>query len=142
MTKVLQKKDRVLESINATREDIENLYVVAILDKVTYHFEKKVFGKEKEFQKEASEVRQKHLKAVKCTHGWERNSISNPTVQTIDGVTVNLSNILESLGERSMYAQEELMEKLCYKYDKGKGGEFTIIPVLQEKVKNFWIYFE
>jgi len=142
MTKVLQKKDRVLESINATREDIENLYVVAILDKVTYHFEKKVFGKEKEFQKEASEVRQKHLKAVKCTHGWERNSISNPTVQTIDGVTVNLSNILESLGERSMYAQEELMEKLCYKYDKGKGGEFTIIPVLQEKVKNFWIHFE
>ena len=142
MTKVLQKKDRVLESINATREDIENLYVVAILDKVTYHFEKKVFGKEKEFQKEASEVRQKHLKAVKCTHGWERNSISNPTVQTIDGVTVNLSNILESLGERSMYAQEELMEKLCYKYDKGKGGEFTIIPVLHNKVKNFWIYFE
>jgi len=142
MTKVLQKKDRVLESINATREDIENLYVVAILDKVTFHFEKKVFGKEKEFQKEASEVRQKHLKAVKCTHGWERNSISNPTVQTIDGVTVNLSNILESLGERSMYAQEELMEKLCYKYDKGKGGEFTIIPVLQEKVKNFWIHFE
>ena len=142
MTKVLEKKDRVLESINATREDIENLYVVAILDKVTYHFEKKVFGKEKEFQKEASEVRQKHLKAVKCTHGWERNSISNPTVQTIDGVTVNLSNILESLGERSMYAQEELMEKLCYKYDKGKGGEFTIIPVLQEKVKNFWIHFE
>tara|TARA_Y100000389_G_scaffold18363_1_gene15973 strand:+ start:2052 stop:2480 length:429 start_codon:yes stop_codon:yes gene_type:complete len=142
MTKVLQKKDRVLESINATREDIENLYVVAILDKVTYHFEKKVFGKEKEFQKEASEVRQKHLKAVKCIHGWDRNIISNPTVQTIDGVTVNLSNILESLGERSMYAQEELMEKLCYKYDKGKGGEFTIIPVLQEKVKNFWIHFE
>jgi len=142
MTKVLEKKDRVLESINATREDIENLYVVSILDKVTYHFKKKMFGKEKEFQKEASEVRQKHLKAVKCTHGWERNSISNPTVQTIDGVTVNLSNILESLGERSMYAQEELMEKLCYKYDKGKGGEFTIIPVLQEKVKNFWIHFE
>ena len=142
MTKVLEKKDRVLESINATREDIENLYVVSILDKVTYHFKKKMFGKEKEFQKEASEVRQKHLKAVKCTHGWERNSISNPTVQTIDGVTVNLSNILESLGERSMYAKEELMEKLCYKYDKGKGGEFTIIPVLHNKVKNFWIYFE
>ena len=142
MTKVLEKKDRVLESINATREDIENLYVVSILDKVTYHFKKKMFGKEKEFQKEASEVRQKHLEAVKCTYGWERNSITNPTVETIDGTTVNLSNILKSLGEGSMYAQEKLMEKLCYKYDKGKGGEFTIIPVLHNKVKNFWIYFE
>ena len=142
MTKVLQKEDRVLETINAAVEDIQNLYVVSILDKVTYHFEKKMFGKEKEFQKEASEVRQKHLKAVKCTHGWERDSTSNPTVKTIDGITVNLSNVLEILGQRSMYAQEELMEKLCYKYDKGKGGEFTIIPVLQEKVKNFWIHFE
>ena len=53
MSKVLQKKDRILESINATREDIENLYVVTILDKVTIHFEKKVFGKEEEFRKEA-----------------------------------------------------------------------------------------
>jgi len=141
-TVILPKKDRVLESINASREDIENLYVVAILDKVTYHFEKKMFGKEKEFQKEASEVRQKHLKAVKCTHGWERDSTSNPTVKTIDGITVNLSNVLEILGQRSMYAQEELMEKLCYKYDKGKGGEFTIIPVLHDKVKTFWIHFE
>ena len=142
MTKVLQKEDRVLETINATVEDIQNLYVVSILDKVTYHFEKKMFGKEKEFQKEASEVRQKHLKAVKCTHGWERDSTSNPTVKTIDGITVNLSNVLEILGQRSMYAQEELMEKLCYKYDKGKGGEFTIIPVLHDKVKTFWIHFE
>jgi len=142
MTKVIQKKDRVKETINATLADIQNLYVVTILDKITLHFEKKLFDKENEFRKEASEVRQKHLEAVKCTYGWERNSITNPTVETIDGTTVNLSNILESLGERSMYAQEELMEKLCYKYDKGKGGEFTIIPVLQEKVKNFWIYFE
>ena len=44
MSKVLQKKDRILGSINATREDIENLYVVTILDKVTIHFKKKVFG--------------------------------------------------------------------------------------------------
>jgi hypothetical protein len=140
MTKVLQKEDRVLETINATVEDIQNLYVVSILDKVTYHFEKKMFGKEKEFQKEASEVRQKHLKAVKCTHGWERDSTSNPTVKTIDGITVNLSNVLEIIGQRSMYAQEELMEKLCYKYDKGKGGEFTIIPVYENKVINYWLH--
>ena len=71
MAKVLEKKDRVLESINATREDLENLYVVTILDKVTIHFEKKVFGKEEEFRKEAVELRQKHLKAVKCPKGWD-----------------------------------------------------------------------
>ncbi|GAH04550.1 unnamed protein product, partial [marine sediment metagenome] len=36
---VLQKKDRVKETINATLEDIQNLYVVAILDKIKLHFE-------------------------------------------------------------------------------------------------------
>ena len=141
MTKVLQKEDRVLESINATKEDIRNLYVVTILDRVIGHFQKKLFGKEEEFQNGAHEVRKKHFEAVKCTHSWERNSISNPTVETIDGITVNLSNVLEFLGQRSVYAQDELMEKLCYKYDKGK-GEFTLIPVLQKKVRTFWIYFE
>ena len=64
--RLVPKADRVKETINATLADIQNLYVVAILDKITFHFEKKLFDKEKEFQKEASEVRQKHLESVKC----------------------------------------------------------------------------
>ena len=137
-TKVLQKKDRTLESINATREDIENLYVVAILDKVTIHFEKKVFGKEEEFRKEAVELRQKHLKAVKCPKGWDMNTTGNPTVETIDGVTVSLIDVLVMFGQRDFYDQDELMQKLCYKYDIGR--EFKIIPVLEKKVESYWLH--
>ena len=138
MTKVLQKKDRILESINATREDIENLYVVAILDKVTIHFEKKVFGKEEEFRKEAVELRQKHLKAVKCPQSWDMNTTGNPTVETIDGVKVSLIDVLAVIGQRNFYDQEKLMQKLCYKYDKNR--EFKIIPVLEKKVADYWLY--
>ncbi len=137
-TKVLQKKDRILESINATREDIENLYVVAILDKVTIHFEKKVFGKEEEFRKEAVELRQKHLKAVKCPQSWDMNTTGNPTVETIDGVTVSLIDVLAVIGQRNFYDQDKLMQKLCMKYDKGR--EFKIIPVLEKKVETYWLH--
>jgi len=138
VTKILKKEDRVLESINATREDIENLYVVAILDKVTIHFEKKVFGKEEEFRKEAVELRQKHLKAVKCPKGWDMNTTGNPTVETIDGVRVSLADVLEMIGQRDFYDQEELIYKLCMKYDMGR--EFKIIPVYEKKVADYWLY--
>ena len=140
MTKVLQKEDRVLESINATKEDIRNLYVVTILDRVIGHFQKKLFGKEEEFQNEAHEVRGKHLEAVNCEYSWGKH-ISSPTVETIDGITINVTKVLEILGQKSMHSKDELLEELCYKCDKGK-DEFTIIPVLQKKVRNFWIYFE
>jgi len=138
MTKILKKEDRVLESINATREDIENLYVVAILDKVTIHFEKKVFGKEEEFRKEAVELRQKHLKAVKCPKSWDMYTTGNPTVETIDGVTVSLIDVLAVIGQRDFYDQEELIYKLCMKYDMGR--EFKIIPVLEKKIADYWLY--
>ena len=135
---VLQKKDRVKETINATLEDIQNLYVVAILDKITLHFEKKLFGKEEEFLKEAHDVRQKHLGAVKCNYSWDMNSTGNPQVETIDGITVNLINLLLMLGQRDMHDQEKLIQKLCYKYDKGR--EFKIIPVFENKVESYWLY--
>jgi len=138
MAKVLEKKDRVLESINATVEDIQNLYVVTILDKVRFHFEKKMFSKEEKFTKEALELRQKHLKAVKCPQSWDGSTTGNPTVETIDGVTVSLINVLEMLGQRDFYDQDELMRKLCYKYDKGR--EFKIIPVLEKKVESYWLH--
>ena len=138
MTKILKKEDRVLESINATREDIENLYVVAILDKVTIHFEKKVFGKEEEFRKQAVELRQKHLKAVKCPKSWDMNTTGNPTVETIDGVTVSLIDVLAVILQRDFYDQEELIYKLCMKYDMGR--EFKIIPVYEKKVADYWLY--
>jgi len=136
MTEVIQKKDRVKETINATLEDIQNLYVVAILDKIKLHFEKKLFDKEKEFQKEASEVRQKHLESVKCDFFWDSNI--DPNVKTIDGITVALIKVLKSVGERELTDQDKLIQKLCYKYDKNR--EFKIIPVFEKIVGNYWLY--
>ena len=138
MTKVLQKKDRVLESINATVEDIQNLYVATILNKVISHFQKKLLGKKDEFRKEDFELYLKHIEAVKCPIGLDRNGTGDPIVETIDGVRVSLINVLEILGERDFYNQEKLMQKLCYKYDYGK--KFKIFPVFQEIIENYWLY--
>jgi len=137
-TEVLPKKDRVKETINASLEDVRNLYVVSILDKITWHFEKKLFGKEKEFQKEASDVRQKHLEAVKCEYSWDTNSVTNPMVYTIDDIPVGLKKVLKSRGDGQIDSENELMQKLCYKYDKNR--EFVIIPVFEKIVKDYWLY--
>jgi hypothetical protein len=136
MTKVIQKKDRVKETINATLTDIQNLYVVAILDKIKLHFEKKLFDKEKEFQKEAHEVRQKHLESVKCDFFWDSNI--DPNVKTVDGITVALVKVLKSIGDREVTDQDKLIQKLCFKYDKHR--EFKIIPVFEKIVGDFWLY--
>ena len=135
-TEVIQKKDRVKETINATLEDIQNLYVVAILDKIKLHFEKKLFDKEKEFQKEAMEVRQKHLESIKCDFFWDSNI--DPSVKTIDGITVALVKVLKSIGEREVSDQDKLIQKLCFKYDKHR--KFKIIPVFEKIVGDYWLY--
>ena len=114
--RLVPKADRVKETINATLADIQNLYVVAILDKITFHFEKKLFDKEKEFQKEASEVRQKHLESIKCDFSWDSNI--NPNVKTIDGITVALVKVLKSIDQREVTDQDKLIQKLCFKYDR------------------------
>ena len=134
--RLVPKADRVKETINATLADIQNLYVVAILDKIIFHFEKKLFDKEKEFQKEASEVRQKHLESIKCDFSWVLTI--NPTVKTIDGITVALVEVLKSIREREVTDQHKLIQKLCFKYDKHR--EFKIIPVFEKKVQDFWLY--
>jgi len=134
--RLVPKADRVKETINATLADIQNLYVVAILDKIIFHFEKKLFDKEKEFQKEASEVRQKHLESVKCDFSWV--TTINPSVNTIDGITVALAEVLKSIREREVTDQHKLIQKLCFKYDKHR--EFKIIPVFEKKVEDFWLY--
>ena len=134
--RLVPKADRVKETINATLADIQNLYVVALLDKIIFHFEKKLFDKEKEFQKEASEVRQKHLESIKCDFSW--GSTIDPNVKTIDGITVDLVKVLKSIGQREVTDQDKLIQKLCFKYDKHRA--FKIIPVFEKKVEDFWLY--
>ena len=134
--RLVPKADRVKETINATLADIQNLYVVALLDKIIFHFEKKLFDKEKEFQKEASEVRQKHLESIKCDFSW--GSTIDPNVKTIDGITVDLVKVLKSIGQREVTDQDKLIQKLCFKYDKHRA--FKIIPVFEKIVEDFWLY--
>lgn len=138
MTKVIQKKNRVLESINATRKDIENLYVATILIKTISHFQKKLFNGQDEFREEAFELYLKLMKTVKCPKGLDRYGKDNITVETIDGVSVSLIDVLAVIGQKDFYDQEKLMEMLCYKHDKGR--EFKIIPIFQEIIESYWSY--
>ena len=45
------KADKFKESINASNTDIYSLYKVSLIAKLTLHFNKKIFGKEKNFLK-------------------------------------------------------------------------------------------
>ena len=67
-----------------------------------------------------------------------KKTSDDSTVETIDGISVSLINVLEMLGQRDFYDQDELMQKLCYKYDKNR--EFKIIPVFEKKVADYWMY--
>ena len=136
-TKILPKKDRVKETINASLEDVKKLYKVTILYKLSMHFEKKFFNKEKEFLKEAHNLHQKTIKSVKCEFTFSRSS-SDPVVYTIDGLTVDLISVLKSIGEREVHDEYGEIQKLCYKYDKGRS--FLIIPVFEKIDADYWLF--
>ena len=65
-TVVLPKKDRVKETINASLEDVKKLYKITILAKISFHFEKKLFKKEKEFTQDAHQMHQNVINSLKC----------------------------------------------------------------------------
>ena len=136
-TKILPKKDRVKETINASLDDIKKLYKVTMLYKLSMHFEKKFFNKEKEFLKEAHDLHQKTIKSVKCEYTYSRSS-SDPVVYTIDDLTVDLISVLKSIGEREVRDEYDEIQKLCYKYDKGRS--FLIIPVFEKIDADSWLY--
>ena len=136
-TKILPKKDRVKETINASLEDVKKLYKVTILYKLSMHFEKKFFNKEKEFLKEAHNLHQKTIKSVKCEFTYSRSS-SDPVVYTIDGLTVELISVLKSIGEREVHDEYEEIRKLCFKYDRHR--QFVIIPVFEKIDADYWLF--
>ena len=136
--KILPKKERVKETINASLEDVRKLYKVDMLYKLCMHFEKKLFKKEKEFLKEAHTLHQTTIKSVKCEFTSSRTS-SDHAVYTIDGLTVDLISVLKSIGgESAVQGEYEQIQKLCYKYDKNR--LFVIIPVFEKIDKNYWLY--
>ena len=136
--KILPKKERVKETINASLEDVRKLYKVTMLYKLCMHFEKKLFKKEKEFLKEAHTLHQTTIKSVTCEFTFNRTS-SDPVLYTIDGLTVDLISVLKSIGgEREVRDEYKEIQKLCYKYDKNR--LFEIIPVFEKIDENYWLY--
>ena len=68
MEKLIPEKKRYKTTINASTEDINSLYKISILAKLSLHFEKKIFNKEKEFEKDLHDLHQKTFKNVKCQY--------------------------------------------------------------------------
>ena len=137
-TKILPKKDRVKETINASLEDVKKLYKVTILYKLCMYFEKKFFNNEKEFLKEAHNLHQTTIKSVKCEFTFSRTS-SDPVIYTIDGLTVDLISVLKSIGgEREVSDEYKEIRNLCFKYDRHR--LFVIIPVFEKIDEDYWLY--
>ena len=136
-TKVIPKKDRVKETINASLEDVKKLYKVLILYKLGMHFEKKIFNKETEFIKKNHQLHQKIIKSVKCEYTFNFNT-SDPMIYTTDGVTVELKSVLKSIGETAFHNEYKEIDNFCYEFDKNR--EFKIIPVFEKIVRDFWTY--
>ena len=139
MSKLVPKKDRILETINASKDDTKKLFKVILIYNLTMHFNKKMFGKEEDFCKEAHEVHQKTIKSIKCSYGFtNKGNLKDGTLYTIDSVEVPLNNILRTVGTRFSEADDvfEDVQKLCYKHDKGR--QFVIIPELSKIHDYYW----
>ena len=139
MSKLVPKKDRILETINASKEDTHKLLKVMLIYNLTMHFNKKMFGKEKDFCKEAHEVHQKTINSINSEYAFTmKGDLHDGAFYTIDHVEVPLNNILRSLGESFSGAGDVFkdVQKLCYKHDKGR--QFVIIPVFEKIYEAYW----
>jgi hypothetical protein len=139
-TVVLPKKDRVKETINASLEDVKKLYKITILTKISFHFKKKLFKKEKEFTQEAHEMHQKAMKSLKCewTMSYINYGVSDFAIYTIDNIPIELKSVLKSIGQGECNDEFDEMRKLCFKYDRGR--MFEIIPVFEKIVEDYWLH--
>ena len=132
------KADKFKESINASNTDIYSLYKISLIAKLTLHFNKKIFGKEKNFLQDLTELHHKTFKLVKCYWGVSSIDRTEFTVKTIDGIKVELRHLLGSKGETNEIAEaHNEINDICYKYDKNR--EFKIIPVFEKIIEKFWL---
>ena len=135
----ISKQNRIMDTIDASADDVSNLYKAVILYNLCMHFEKKFFGKEVEFIKEAHNIHQKTIKSIKCSYDFSYKSKMNDGVlYTTDGVQVALRQVLKTAkgGEYERDNVNEELRTLCYKYDAGR--EFKIIPVFEDLVDKYW----
>ena len=146
--KVLAKKDRFTETVNASLEDICKLYKVVLLYNLSMHFKKKLFkgDKEKGFEKELHELHQKTIKSVNCeyTNGTDTPGGIGKTfkidyaVYTIDGIPIDLKILLRCKGTRVSEFDDASLEvrALCRKHD-GYGVP-TFTPIYEKHYEAYW----
>ena len=138
MEKLVPEKERFRETVNASIEDIKSLYKISILAKLSLHFEKKLFNKEKEFEKDLHDLHQKTFKTVECE--WNASAVSTTDFQvyTTDGVPVELRSLVKSYNIRTKGETDGIdkeIQNLCRKHDPMM---IRIIPVFQKILENYW----
>ena len=138
--KLIPEKERYKKTINAGTADINSLYKISILAKLSLHFEKKLFNKEKEFLKDLHSLHQKTFKTVKSEWGVSQNSTTDFIVYTIDNIPVELKSLIKlTNGSRTTSEIDDVhkeIQNLCYKHDKNR--QFKIIPVLEKIFEEFY----
>ena len=102
MKKLIPKNKRLLESINATKEDISTLYYVVMLYNVSIHFEKKIFKRPNNFLKWCSKEHKKQIKSIKSPYSqFVFSQMNDGILYTNEGVQIPLRYVLRSVREGS-----------------------------------------
>ena len=103
MKKIIPKNKRLLESINATEEDISKLYKVVMLYNLSMYFEKKLFKKSRPVLNWCKKEHKKIIKSIKSPFSQFRFKQMNDGIfYTVDGIPVALRHILKNakMGEQ------------------------------------------
>ena len=96
MKKLIPKNKRLIESINATGDDIVRLLYVVMYCNLSMHFEKKLFKKPKKFLKWCQKEQKKIIKSIKSPFSQFKSSQMNDGIfYTVDGIPVALRHIIK-----------------------------------------------
>ena len=113
MKKIIPKNKRLLESINASRDDILDLYYALMLYNLLMHFENKIFKRPNDFIKWSRREHKKLIKSIKSPYSQfkSNNQMNDFILYTTDGVQVPLRYVLRSAkgGDQEIEAVNNLI---------------------------------
>ena len=113
MKKLVSKNKRLLESINASRGDISDLYYAVMLYNLLKHFEDKIFKRPNDFIKWSRKEHKKLIKSIKSPYSQftNNNQMNDFILYTTDGVQVPLRYVLRSAkgGDQEIEAVNNLI---------------------------------
>tara|TARA_B100000886_G_C20255264_1_gene420530 strand:- start:75 stop:527 length:453 start_codon:yes stop_codon:yes gene_type:complete len=129
MTKLIPKNKRLLESINATEEDISKLYKVVMLYNLSMYFEKKLFKKPRPVLNWCNKEHKKIIKSIKSPfRQFKFKQMHDGIFYTVDGIPVALRHILKNAknGEEIRdYTNMQIYKQLEQYLETDKSGSYT-----------------